>query len=268
MSLVITDLDGTLLGDNSILSESNKMAIIALKEAGHMVGIASGRGVGAIKRMMEKYGIIEYIDVIIGFNGAFLYISDEAMMIEEAYLEPGSIQRIVLDYQKYDVAFSVHEGEQLIASKPTPYVQIEQELNEYGIRYLDDFASEIKSHYPKLMVIGSKETLDEVEADMHNATYLKGFNVMRSHDYFLEVLQKGVSKGSALRDFCQRKHIQLSDVVSFGDQMNDYEMIEAAGHGVAMANAHPLLRAIANEIGPHHAEDGFAQVLREKKFIE
>ena len=71
----------------------------------------------------------------------------------------------------------------------------------------------------------------------------------------------GVNKGSALAELAGRWGIDPSQVVAFGDMPNDLEMLNWAGHGVAMANAHPDLIAIANEVGADHHEDAVAQVL-------
>jgi HAD superfamily hydrolase (TIGR01484 family) len=80
-------------------------------------------------------------------------------------------------------------------------------------------------------------------------------------DGLIEVAAAGVNKGCALARLAQLWGIAAADTVAFGDMPNDLELLSWAGHGVAMANAHPELAAIANEIAPHHGDDGVAAVL-------
>ena len=74
-------------------------------------------------------------------------------------------------------------------------------------------------------------------------------------------MASGVSKASALARICDRHGFDAQDVVAFGDMPNDIEMLDWAGHGVAMANAHPDAKAVANEIALSNNEDGVARVL-------
>jgi Cof subfamily protein (haloacid dehalogenase superfamily) len=77
----------------------------------------------------------------------------------------------------------------------------------------------------------------------------------------IEIMAPGVSKATALQQVCELRALTNSDVIAFGDMPNDLEMLQWAGHGVAMANGHEDVLAIANEIAPAHSEDGVAQVL-------
>ena len=77
-------------------------------------------------------------------------------------------------------------------------------------------------------------------------------------DGLIEVAAAGVNKGQAMAGLAQAWGIDAADAVAFGDMPNDLEMLTWAGHGVAMANAHPDLAAIATEIAPHHGDDGVA----------
>jgi Cof subfamily protein (haloacid dehalogenase superfamily) len=77
----------------------------------------------------------------------------------------------------------------------------------------------------------------------------------------VELAPAGVTKGSGLAEMAQRLGVAAEDVIAFGDMPNDVPMLRWAGHGVAMANAHPDVLAAADEITAANAEDGVAQVL-------
>jgi hypothetical protein len=77
----------------------------------------------------------------------------------------------------------------------------------------------------------------------------------------VEVAPPGVTKATGLAEVARRAGLGPADVVAFGDMPNDLEMLRWAGHGVAMGNAHPALREIADEVTAGNAEDGVALVL-------
>lgn len=77
----------------------------------------------------------------------------------------------------------------------------------------------------------------------------------------VELSPPGVTKATGLAEVAQRLGVAQADVVAFGDMPNDLEMLRWAGHGVAMGNAHPALKEVADEVTASHGEDGLALVL-------
>ena len=77
----------------------------------------------------------------------------------------------------------------------------------------------------------------------------------------IEVSLAGISKGTVIDVLAKEWGIAPEHAIAFGDQPNDLDMLRWAGWGVAMENADPAVRAEADEIAPHHDEDGVAQVL-------
>ena len=81
------------------------------------------------------------------------------------------------------------------------------------------------------------------------------------HDTLLEISAAGVSKASALARLCEQRDIAREEVIAFGDMPNDLPMLTWAGHSVAVANAHPDVRAAADEVTASNDESGVALVL-------
>ena len=77
----------------------------------------------------------------------------------------------------------------------------------------------------------------------------------------IEIAAHGITKATGLAEVAQRLDVPAERIIAFGDMPNDVAMLEWAGHGVAMANAHPAVRAAADEITAPNTEDGVAQVL-------
>jgi hypothetical protein len=79
----------------------------------------------------------------------------------------------------------------------------------------------------------------------------------------VEIAAAGVTKGSALAELCAEPEIDRSEVIAFGDMVNDVSMLAWAGRGIAVANAHPELLAVADEVTASNDEDGVALVLEQ-----
>jgi hydroxymethylpyrimidine pyrophosphatase-like HAD family hydrolase len=103
----------------------------------------------------------------------------------------------------------------------------------------------------------------EVEALAAVARELAGrrASVSVSGEWVVEVSAAGVNKAAALAELCEELGIDASEVVAFGDQLNDLPMLSWAGHGVAVANAHPEVIEVADEVTAANDEDGVALVL-------
>jgi hypothetical protein len=91
--------------------------------------------------------------------------------------------------------------------------------------------------------------------------HLAEFSHSSTSDTLLEISAAGVSKATALTRLCQERGIDRTDVVAFGDMPNDLPMLAWAGHAVAVANAHPDVRAAADEVTASNDELGVALVL-------
>jgi len=115
----------------------------------------------------------------------------------------------------------------------------------------------------KILLIGPDERLDAVAA----AYRAGGFgaedlpHLVRSEATYLEIQPRGVTKGAGLVRVCKLLGIPPSAAIAFGDNLNDLEMIQAAGLGVAMGNAHADLKRAARMVAPSNDEDGVAAVL-------
>jgi hydroxymethylpyrimidine pyrophosphatase-like HAD family hydrolase len=90
---------------------------------------------------------------------------------------------------------------------------------------------------------------------------LTGFEATLSGAPFVEVMAQGVTKATGLAQVCTRLDVDRSEVLAFGDALNDLEMLQWAGHGVAVANAIDVVRDAADEVTSANTEDGVAQVI-------
>jgi hydroxymethylpyrimidine pyrophosphatase-like HAD family hydrolase len=115
----------------------------------------------------------------------------------------------------------------------------------------------------KLMLISQPDNLEAFRSKFLMVTD-GSTNLIRSEYTYLELTRKGVDKGSALQAVLKHYGIAREEVVSFGDNQNDIELLRSSGLGIAMGNAHPKLKEVANQVIGPHSSDAIARYVGEK----
>lgn len=255
IKLIATDLDGTYLNNETSISDYNKKVFQKLMNEGIEIILATGRAFNGMKRYNDminnnNHSIVFNGSVIADTNGNFIYNK----VIDEA-----SSRAIANLHNKYKVYLHVYSGNKYIVSEPDFYYKryINREKitdTIVGLENIEDFK------FSKMVFIGERDELESLQSEIRN-----NFKVHTSfsHTNFLEVLAYGINKGSALEWLCGQKGIKKEEVIAFGDNYNDIEMIEYAGIGVAMENAEEELKRKADCICLTNSEDGVGRFLSE-----
>ncbi len=255
-------MDGTLLdvaGDQ--VSARNAAALMRAAAAGARVVIATGRPIAWLRPVIDA----GFTGTAVCMNGAITYDIGSREILSSAPLRPELMQSfaVALDARNTDFALAV---ERLGTSLHDFWAEASyQHPWSTGGHQITDRVSLLADPAGKLLVRGtadSRSLADDAEAGARDARLTDHISITYSTDNgLLEVGAAGVNKAYALDLLAAQWGIDAADAVAFGDMPNDLEMLEWAGHGVAMANAHPDVAAVADEIGPHHGEDGVAVVL-------
>jgi len=112
----------------------------------------------------------------------------------------------------------------------------------------------------KVMMIDEPEILDKAITRIPQEVKEK-YTVLKSAPYFLEILDKRVTKGTGVKSLAEVLNIQPEEVMAIGDQENDIAMLEYAGVGVAMENAIDAAKEAANFVTRSNLEDGVAYAI-------
>lgn len=265
IKLVAIDLDGTTLREDKTFSERLLKVMDLLQEQGVVVVICSGRAPESVCSFAKIMHLDRYQGYCVCFNGGALinlkdpqkdlYVSTmtaqdlidiEAQAREHHnFVHAYSTRRVLLTESK--VIFTEME----IAASMQPFEQISfpDEVDPNELIY-------------KLIAVGLKKPLDEMRDNLP-ASFMKRFNIARTHDNFLEFMHKDCSKGATLVELCKILGINMENVVAFGDAENDIEMVQMAGVGVAMSNAMPALKAVAPYRAINFIDDGVAIYLEQ-----
>ena len=262
MSLVASDLDGTLLTPETKVSERTIEALRAVHARGIEVVAVTGRSHWSAVEILRPVGCIRWI---ICSNGATVYDYEAEAVVHDRPLSETQVNevvdRMVEAFPTVGFAWESRNG----IFHSDQWVQ-NREANEtsYGIkkaRPTTDLAGE-ESAVLKLMAahdeLTTYEWLDAVQQHLP-----AGVSASTSGATFVEVTQADANKGEALRSLCRQLGVARGETMAFGDHANDLPMLDWVGVSYAMANAAPRVMEVADHVAPHHRDDGVAQVLEQ-----
>lgn len=262
--LLALDMDGTLLNDEKKISPANYEAIQQARENGVKVVLASGRPLVGFKKYLEQLNLVSEDDYAVAFNGALVQSSQGGEIISKTTLTLEDYKNLYNLSKELKVNIHALTETSVISPKDTKYTRHEAEMNGIPneIIPVEDVASD--TTIVKVMFIDKPELIEEIMQNIPEEVSNK-YTIVRSAPFFLEFLHKSVNKGAGVAALAKKLNIKQEEVICIGDAGNDIHMIKYAGLGVAMGNAFPEVKRVANFITKTNEEDGVAYIIN--KFI-
>ena len=260
VALIATDLDGTLLGPEGVLSERTLAALDLASAAGVTVVAATGRGWQSATEVLRAATVIRHA---VCSNGALQFDRRAGEIVRY-----DAIARTAVPRAAAAIRGAVHDvglGWELSDGRFGWDERFRDHHPTLEPREGHDFVPELPFHDPpaevlKLLVsargLGEEELYECLRPHMPDDVETTASGIS-----FVEVTGNGVHKAKGLQVLCDELGVAASDVVAFGDNRNDIAMLQWAGTSYAMANANPVVFDVAGAEAPHHAEDGVAQVI-------
>ncbi len=258
---IATDLDGTLLRSDQTVSARTREAIDAAEDAGVLFIVATGRPPRWIQPVIDQIGDR---GLVVCANGASVFDPASGRLIARTDLSEEVAESIIDDVERaYPAAvIGVEQGTSFSAD-----TSIEQ--SNFGLlaswklqgMQVGPIRSFLTEPVTKLIIRLPDDTPPGVAADMQ---VLVGDRALVTHsttESFLELSHPSVHKASAVERLLADAGVAPGHTVAFGDMPNDLELIRWAGWGVAVANAHPVLREAADEVTASNDDDGVALVI-------
>lgn len=262
--MVFSDMDGTLLKSASELSEKNIEMVGKAVDQGVEFVICTGRGVYGVERFLEKLHLLGRPGYVICQNGAAVYNLENMEMVLKHSFSSDDLRPVVEAARAEGVEVYLYDDRTFLAEKVTPQVEAYCRVMHADMRILPD-GLEYEGYFTKCLLSGSYEQLDAVRKRVEPIIAGK-LNHFFSGPQYLEFVKTGVSKGRALQETAEKAGVPLAEVIAIGDSENDLSMIQAAGLGVAVANAQEHVKAAADYVTETTCEqDAVADVL--KRFV-
>ena len=269
--IVALDLDGTLLDSEKRLSEANREALARAAARGVLIVPTTGRFFGMMPPAVRDLPFVRYAITI---NGAQVYDreTDTALVRDEIPLATALGVMELLD--RHDVIYDCYRQNWGWMTAALQDKAADYATNEHYLKMVREFrkpVSELKAHLretaadgdvQKIMLFSRRDDRDAralkaIAAEM--AQKFPEIKVTASTWNNIELNIRTAHKGNALKRFAEHLGFGLENCMAFGDGMNDFTMVEAAGLGIAMANAEPEVKRVAKWIAPSNDEDGVAK---------
>jgi hypothetical protein len=252
--VLATDLDGTLLRSDGTVSVGTRAALEAAWAVGVLTVFVTARPPRWLDELVDHVG--DHGIAICG-NGAFVYDVAARTVVTERGFSTNALLPLVRDLRDAvpGIGFAAERADGM--GREVGFVDPYQE--EY---LLMDHGETTRHPVGKLLARStevSAEVFHRVVAEVVGDRAEIGFSGAMG---LAEMTAPGVTKAAGLAAWCAERDLGPTDVVACGDMPNDLPMLRWAGHGVAVANAHPDVLAAADEVVASNDDDGVAAVLR------
>jgi hypothetical protein len=271
--LVVLDLDGTILDlyRSTAIGAAVQEAIAAVQAAGIPVTIGTGRTLDSTRKHIAHLGITT---PVITTQGAVIGdpVSGRVLMETDIPLPLARQAADWIDRSPYITSFYFNDADghtRVVQNRDGPdhdfYDHVFGAPRALQPRFSDLLADENARPPLKFLLINDPAAEDGSGGDVApelRARFSPSLYITRTHPWLVEGTAQGVTKGEGLRRLCQMLGVNPRRVLAIGDSDNDIPLLEAAGYAVAMGNATPGVKAVADWVAPPIEEDGAVAALQ------
>jgi hydroxymethylpyrimidine pyrophosphatase-like HAD family hydrolase len=255
--LVASDLDGTLLGSDGLCSERTRAALAAVERSGVQVVLVTARPPRWLHDLADLVG--EH-GLALCSNGAFVYDVRCRRVLEEHCMAAGDVQSLAVDLRDAlpGIVFAV-ENRTGFGRERDYFDEFTTPQDVWAVtleQLLDPLPGKMLARCDRVPAVRFHRVVDEVVGDRAVVAYSGASGLA-------EISAAGVTKAAALGDWCAAQGIDSTEVFAFGDMPNDLPMLRWAGRSYGVANAHPDVLALVDQVCASNDDDGVAQVLEE-----
>ncbi|MBP5421896.1 MAG: HAD family phosphatase [Paludibacteraceae bacterium] len=261
--ILVLDIDGTLTNSKKEIPPRTKSAILKAQEKGAIVALASGRPSPGITHVANELELDRFGGYVLSFNGGVITNYQTKEVIFEKVLPDGVIPVLYEEAKKAGVAIVSYLDDAIVTETPeAKYIDYEAFLNHMKVVKVDDFVDTLRSPVTKCLMVGDPEILVKEEERLKKKLGDR-LNVFRSEPFFLEIMPQNIDKAYSLNKLLKHLKMTREKMIACGDGFNDRSMIEFAGLGVAMCNAQPEVKAVADLVTLTNDEEGVALVVED-----
>jgi Cof subfamily protein (haloacid dehalogenase superfamily) len=261
ISLVLADVDGTLVTAEKVLTPRAAAAVKALRTAGIAFAITSGRPPRGMSMLIDPLALQT---PLAGFNGG-IFVNPDMTILEQHVLAPDAA-KLAMDVilrNKMDVW--IYSGNDwFIRNRDAPHVAREQWTVKFAPTVVENFDGLLGNVAKIVGISDDYDLVARCEKDAQDALGAKA-SAARSQPYYLDVTHPDANKGTVVTTLSKRLSIPASEIATIGDMPNDLLMFRKSGLSIAMGNASPQVQQQANRVTDSYEDEGFAKAM--ERFI-
>ncbi|NEV93590.1 HAD family phosphatase [Psychroflexus sp. YR1-1] len=260
IKLICSDIDGTLLNAERELSDKTISEIHKLRNKLPIVLISS-RMPSAMRHLQKQLGILN--QPLVAYNGGLISVDNT---IKHSTTIPFELVRKIVGLNRKGLHLSLFNADDWFAPQADRWTS--REINNTKVNPILKTNEDVlelwktnKTGAHKIMCMGEAEHVSEFYDELAHA-FPEDLHLYRSKETYIEIAPRQISKKSAIEFLIASEFdFDLSEVMSFGDNHNDIEMLEACGLGLAVGNAKDEAKRAADEVIGHAKEDGVAKFM-------
>lgn len=265
---IALDIDGTLLDSNSNIMPKTKKALLELQDKGIHILLASGRPIKSMLNLASELRLEEHEGIIVSNNGSIAYDTKNHKIIYDTPIEKSLVQEILKSFNgkpiqpmvesgDYFLVKDVYAGEIRLNGKKLNIMEKEARAGNYLLKEVDAIEDYIDEHVNKILTIVEPEIIEET-INEYKELFEDRVHVVQTSPYFMEFVRPESNKAYALKQL----NLDSETMMSFGDSMNDRELVEYAKYGVAMGNAQEGVKEVATYITDDNDNEGIYKALK------
>jgi Cof subfamily protein (haloacid dehalogenase superfamily) len=251
------DLDRTLIAEDGVLRPRTREALGRARESGAHVIVVTGRMFRAVLPYLEQAGLD---DPVVCYQGAVVADPASGEFLLHVPIPLAAAREAMDAVIAAGFHLNCYVDDLLYVAEETPEARRYADFQHLEIHVVGDLRAWLDREPTKLVAVGDPAALDLLEARLKPQFEDRLF-ISKSLPYFLEFAHPDVSKGSGLAFVAERLGFSAEETVACGDGENDRELLDWAGFGVAVANAHPDVLERADLIVAPVQEEGVADLL-------
>jgi len=261
ISVVLADVDGTLVTEEKVLTKRAQAAVQRLSDAGIQFAITSGRPPRGMAMLFDP---LQLDTPIAGFNGGLFVQRDLSIVAQKTI--PSELARQAMEViRDHGLDAWVYRGNDwLITKLDAPHVAREAWTVKFQPKVVAGFESDLDEAVKIVGISDDHDRVQRCEADAQ-AAFGRRATAARSQPYYLDVTHKDANKGAVVEHLSLALGVPSSEIATIGDQPNDVLMFERSGFSVAMGNASDEVKSRADATTDSYNDEGFANAM--ERFI-
>lgn len=262
---VFSDIDGTLLTSEHIVSTATIEAIASLQDKNIPFVIISSRSASCIYPILEKH---HFQCPIVACGGAWIEDMNGRILSNEGMSKQTAATVIeFMTEKKFDLAWGIYSGKNWITNDRTD-ARILHEESVVEVESVEGTVALLPEDavVNKILCMCNPACILQIEEDLKKAFPI--LSIVKSSNYLLEIMPAGMNKAKGIRKFCELFSIAIEDSVAFGDNYNDLEMLYTVGCGILMGNAPvAILETFPGKVTLDNNHDGIPVALKDLGLI-
>lgn len=261
----VCDMDGTLLNSKDIITEENEAALKMLQKSGVEVIIASGRVDHMVKYYIKQLNLKGHV---ISCNGGLIRNINTGEIVYSKVMDKIAVKNILTYCFDYNMDFMIYTTDFVYTNKNNPriikYENLNKKLTEdlqLPVKYVDEAIIENINNIDVLKILLICNNNEQVDLLQKKFSEFDSLTAVSSASGLLDIMASNTSKGDALKVLAEKLKVKLADVIAFGDNYNDIEMLQCVGMPIAMENSVEELKAEARYITKSNDESGIAYAI-------